>query len=65
MSPVWPILNRNIIIRDVRFEEDHEVGFFLIERSLVRGCVCQVLCHEEVMKERYNNTVQQFFFGPD
>ena len=55
MSRVWPILNRDKIIfswRDVRFEEDHGVGVFLIERSLVRGCICQVLCHEEVMKER-------------
>jgi len=55
VSRVWPILNRDTIIssrRGVRFEEDHGVGFFLIEQSLVRGCVCQVLCHEEVMKER-------------
>jgi len=57
VSRVWPILNRDIIIiisswRDVQFEEDHGVGFFLIERSFVRGCVCQVLCYEEVMKER-------------
>ena len=44
--------NHSFMWRDVRFEEDHGVGFFLIERSLVRGCVCQVLCHEEVMKER-------------
>ena len=35
--------------RDVRFEKDHGVGVFLIERILVRGCVCQVLSHEEVM----------------
>jgi len=55
VSLVCPILNRNIIIplwRDGRFEEDHGVGVFLTERSLVRGCVCQVLCHEEGMKER-------------
>ena len=38
--------------RDVRFEEDNGVGKFLTERSLVRACVCQVLCHEEVMNER-------------
>ena len=47
---MWPILNRDVIIsswRDVRFEEDHGVGFFLIEWSSVRGYVCQVLCHEE------------------
>jgi len=38
---------RDIIIsswRDLRFEEDHGFGVFLIERNLVRGCVCQVLC---------------------
>jgi len=55
VTRVWPILNRDTIIssrRDVRFEEDYGVGVSLIERSLVRGCVCQVLCHEEVMKER-------------
>ena len=39
MSWVWPTLNRDIIIsswRDVRFEEDHGVRVFLIERSSVR-----------------------------
>jgi len=49
---VWPIFSRDTIIspwRDVRFEEDHGIGFFLNERSLVRGCVCQVLCLEEVI----------------
>jgi len=55
VSRVWPILNRVLIIsswRHIRFEQDYGVGVFLIERSLARGCVCQVLCHEEMMKER-------------
>ena len=56
MSRVWPILNRDTRIisswRDVQFEKDHEVGVFSIERSLVGGYVSQVLCYEEVMKER-------------
>ena len=55
MSQVWPILNRDTIIsswRDVRFEKNHGVGVFLIERSLVTGYVCKVLCHKEVMNER-------------
>ena len=37
---VWPIRNREMSIsscRDEQFEEDLEVGVFLIERSLVRG----------------------------
>ena len=36
MRRVWPIRNRDMIIfscRDERFEEDHGVGLFLIERS--------------------------------
>jgi len=43
VSEVWPIRNRDLIIsswRDIRFEEDHGVGVFLIKRILVRGCVC-------------------------
>jgi len=51
VSRVWLILSRDTIISswlDVRFEENHGVGVFLVERSLVRGSVCQVLCHEEV-----------------
>ena len=50
VSRVWLILYRDTIIswwRDVRLKEDHGIGVFLIERSLVRDCVCQVLCHEE------------------
>ena len=43
-----------IILHDEMYglKRTMELVFFLIEWSLVRGCVCPVLCHEEVMKER-------------
>ena len=55
MRRVWPIRNRDMIVsscRDERFEEDHGVGVFLIERSLLRGCEHHMLCHDVLMNER-------------
>ena len=52
---MWPILNRDTIIsscRDERYEADHGVEVFLIERSLVKDDVYQMLCHEELINER-------------
>ena len=50
MRRVWPIRNRDMIIsscRDEQFEGGHGVRVFLTERSLVRGCVYQMLCYDE------------------
>ena len=54
MRQMWPICNLDMITssyRDERFEEDHGVGVFLSEQSLVKG-MYHMLCHDELISER-------------